>query len=785
MGTQLKRTFQRLMTPFRFFKRKPSHAGEDRQPRFPLLTRFGRFLVRRLGLFGLAIRHILSWTVGETIALLFIPLLVGTWRFIGNVGLAIRELFMLLIWRPALPLRWAFRKFIWSVWSWLARLLHRFIHWLAEHIRTFGRFIWRKTERRRTLYGRRAKSHWIVLWARWRVFVKRPHPPRTHTTLVAPRLPMPPNIKIMRITTALASVGIVLIVGFVTAQPTKPVEGSSGRIVRVILTPTPVLETPTPVPTPAIPIELTPWPTPDPLNEGGSVAFTLHQDGNSDIYVLSVGQAEAQRITSHAAPDREPVWSPDGRELAFSSRRDGNWEVYVYNLASGQLRRITNHVGYDGAPGWSPDGQWLVYDSYQADNLDIYIVKADLSQGPFRLTQNPAHDYAPVWSPGGRNIAFTSWRSGNQDIFMLSLDQVSDETAVNITASPNLQEDDPAFSPDGNYLAYHENSSGFDLIYASPLAGTRLGDAPINLGQQGRYPAWSPNSQSLFYVYSQGEQSFLIAGSPDAWGIAPQTYAANGRIQSPHWSAVTLPPDIAQNLRNIDRGGKNDPLYREALAPAKNDGAPVLLWEVAVNAPTPYLNDRVDQSFLALRDRIVQEAGWDFLGQVEGLFMDLESKPVIGLPKENWNQAGRAFDFVYEDALSLEPRLEVVREDIGSETFWRVYLRAEKQDGSQGEPLRQLPWDFRARFGAEASYFDEGGKVKDAIPAGYYVDFTALAADYGWQWLPSTTNWRTFFPGVRFWHYENRQGLTWPEAMLEIYTPEELIPIFGELPEEA
>jgi TolB protein len=165
--------------------------------------------------------------------------------------------------------------------------------------------------------------------------------------------------------------------------------------------------------------------------------------------------------------------------------------------------------------------------------------------------------------------------------------------------------------------------------------------------------------------------------------------------------------------------------------------------------------------------------------------MELESKPVIGLPKENWNQAGRAFDFVYEDALSLEPRLEVVREDIGSETFWRVYLRAEKQDGSQGEPLRQLPWDFRARFGAEASYFDEGGKVKDAIPAGYYVDFTALAADYGWQWLPSTTNWRTFFPGVRFWHYENRQGLTWPEAMLEIYTPEELTPIFGELPEEA
>ncbi len=742
-----------------------------------------------IGRLGLATRQILTWTLWETFLLLFKPPLLGFWQLLGRMGQAIRRLLFLFIWWPFTffiwrplaflykrPIRWTYFKIIWPVWHGLARLLHGAIGWTGHQIRTFAQFIWRKTERPRTLHGRRVKSRWLVWRARWRVFVQRPSPPII--VMHAPRLPVPPNIKLMRVTTALATLGIVLIVGFVTARPAKT---SSGRTVRIIVTPTPLPPTTTPIPTPDIEIVLTPWPTPDPLNEGGSVAFALNQAGNSDLYVLSVGQSEPARLTSHPAPDRDPAWSPDGRDLAFTSKRDGNWEIYVYNLPSGKLHRITTHSGYDGSPNWSPDGQWLVYDSYQAENFDIYIVKADLTQGPFRLTNDPAHDYAPVWSPDGRHLAFTSWRSGNKDIYVLSLDEISDETAVNITQSPHLAEDSPAFSPDGQFLAYHEDSTGFDLIYAAPLAeNATLATAPINLGQQGSYPAWSPNSESLFYVYNQGEQSFLIAGSPNAWGIAPQTYAANGRLQSPHWSAVTLPPDIAQNLRNIDPATDHISLFTEALSPHETADALVDLFELPVNAPSPYLSDQVDQSFLALRQRVILEAGWDFLGQLDQLFVNINGQPLPGLPREDWNQAGRAFDVTDDDALTFEPRLEIVREDIGPETYWRLYLRAERQDGSQGEPLREMPWDFRARFGAEAQYFDDGGKVKEFLPAGYYVDFTALAEDYSWQRVPATANWRTFYPGIRFWHFENRQGLTWREAMLEIYTEAEFTTVFGQ-----
>ncbi len=35
-----------------------------------------------------------------------------------------------------------------------------------------------------------------------------------------------------------------------------------------------------------------------------------------------------------------------------------------------------------------------------------------------------------------------------------------------------------------------------------------------------------------------------------------------------------------------------------------------------------------------------------------------------------------------------------VREDFGAQTYWRLYLRAQLQDGSLGEPLHSQPWDL-------------------------------------------------------------------------------------------
>ena len=731
-----------------------------------LVVRWWRFV----GRIGLALRNLLLWTVWKPLYWLSTPLrfllkvvLAPLWRLAGRMGLALRRLLTLFAWRPL---------------NWVYRLLLRPI------LALIGRFLqarWAASAPRRRRWRRHWSSRWSVWRARWRVLWRRPKPPQTAVT--APRIFNAQARRLRRIT-AIVSIGIVLFASFITLQEQQPDQVIAGsvltRIVVVTSTPGPV----TPTPRPTIPVKLTPWSTPDPLAGGGGLAFVQHTTGNSDIYVLPVGQAEPVRLTSHPAPDRQPAWRPDGGAVAFSSRRDGNWEIYVYGLSQGELVRVTHDLAFDGHPSWSPDGQWLAYESYREGNLDIYIVKADGSEGPFRLTENEALDYAPAWSPGGRHIAFVSRRAGEPDVFLLSLDDLSDETAVNLTRSPDAYEADPAFAPDGRFLAYRDARDDLSLLYALPLReGAAVTGPPVSLGQQGIHPAWSPDGQSLLYVHSRGGRDYLITGSAAGWGVTPQVYEGDGRLADPAWSAVIITPALAAAMQQIETADNDPPLFVEAIAKTETSAddkePPKLLWPIPVNAPSPYLSDQVDQSFAALRQRITAEAGWDFLGQLDHMFEPIDEQPGPDLPSRNWNKAGRAFDFAYREALAFEPRVEVVPEVIGAETYWRIYVRTAAQDGGQGEPLRALPWDFQARFGDEPRYYDSGGKFKDAIPPGYFVDFTALAADYGWGRIPAGSGWRTYFPAINFWHFENRGGLTWEQAMLELYTVNEFTAVFG------
>jgi TolB protein len=764
---------------------------------------------RFMGRIGLAIRRILSTLIFRPFSFVFrkiINFFRGLWRITGRMGLAGRGVLSAVIWRPLLaitsPLRWLYSKTLYRPFSFVSLSLQVALSWLFQatialiinSIKRFGRFTKRKIREGWQANGpfryrqrRKMRSRWLLLKARMRVALSRP--PAPNTVILAPRLPSAVRAprRLNRVATAFISASVILLVGFITTQVRQPEPtASAGEL-------SPEPQPAATVTTPRIDVEtlnltrqveqavdavqLTPWPTPDTLGSGGSVAFTIRRNGNSDIYVLTIGRPEPVRLTADPADDVEPAWSPDGRELAFSSRRDGNWEIYVLNLQSGETRRITNYSGFDGGPSWSPDGQWLVFESYRDNNLDLYIVRADGENTPIRLTENPAQDFSPVWAPGGRHIAFTSWRSGNQDIFIMSLDTASDQTAENITVSPDRYEDHPTFEGQDRYLAYDDGSTGYELVYVTPLEGYRPAERPVTVGQ-GRHPSWSPDGSSLLYAYDSGGQSHLIAGSVDAWSVAPQAYTTDGYVDDLAWSAVTLLPDLLEEQLQDVAAAQDTTLYTENVSQLGSQEL-YFLWEIDVDAPLPYLSERVDQSFDALRDRVIAEAGWDLLGQLDNMYLSLDDKPLPGQPAQSWSYAGRAFDFNYLPALADNPQVEVVREDQGSETFWRVYLRTAEQDGSMGQPLRQVPWDFRARFGFDPQYYDQGGKTKDEIPAGYYLDFTALAADYGWERVPAVERWHTFFQGIRYWHFENHQGLTWEEAMLEIYTPDELEDTFN------
>jgi TolB protein len=758
---------------------------------------------RFLGRLGIALRNILTWVgslfwrpIRWLLVSLGRPVLAvsrALLRRLGTWGVALRRKLtppILAIWRAV---QWT-APYVWEELGRLGLALYRLIAILTWPVARPATVIWRRVlgpplvslcdriTLRAMVTGRALRSKRRIQAARRQVRLRE----KLASNYSGPMPTSSGRRWWIRAVAALAALNLVLLVLLARALTyyRQPAEARLGVLStpEPTSTPTPLrLPTGTPIPT-AIPI--TPAPPPDPLATGGSVAFVLRQNGGEDIYAITAGQEQPVRLTDHQADDRSPAWSPDGTRLAFASRRDGNWELYVLDIADGSLTRLTRDIAFDGRPSWSPDGRWLVFESYQQENLDIYIMPVD-GGDPVRLTTNPAADYAPVWAPSGRHIAFVSRRSGSPDIYLLGLDDARDEVAVNISQSPEVEEDQPSWHPGGDYLAFSGTAGSQQLIYIQPMLNNLPSDDPVVIGQ-GYDSAWAPSGNALVYVHDDGNRRYLLASGINGWEAAPQVYLSECPLSSPAWSSRALPPGllVAESLGlsalDAPAGPTGMSLYEETMANPVEEGAPFTLVTLDdIQAPGPYLNDRVDDSFLALRERVIREAGWDFLGALDKMWEPMDAVPPPGLDSRSWHKAGRAFDLISDLNVGHHPVIEVVKEPMGAKTWWHVYVRTERQDGSQGEPLHRLPWNFQARYSGNISDYENGGRAKASIPPGYFIDFTELAADYGWERVPAGDTWRTFFPATLFWHFEKRQGLDWESAMLELYTDKDLREGFG------
>ena len=183
--------------------------------------------------------------------------------------------------------------------------------------------------------------------------------------------------------------------------------------------------------------------------DGRRIAFVSDRDGNLEIYVMNADGGNQTRLTSNLSDDFDPAWSPIGDKIAFSSTRDGDHEVYVMNADGSNQTNLTNNRADDAFPAWSPDGSRLIFTSDRSGNADIFIMNANGS-GQMNISNNAANDEFPSWSPAGDKIVFSSDRNGNFDIFVMN---VNGSAQTRLTTS-DKEESYPTFSPNARRITY-------------------------------------------------------------------------------------------------------------------------------------------------------------------------------------------------------------------------------------------------------------------------------------------------------------------------------------------
>jgi len=510
----------------------------------------------------------------------------------------------------------------------------------------------------------------------------------------------------------------------------------------------------------------------------GIILLSMEENGYAHLFAYLPQELPLLRLTSGEWDDVQPALSPDGKQVAFASNRDGFWDLYILEINSGEITRITNTETYEASPSWSPDGQWLAFEAYADENLDIAILSlTDGDQEPINLTLDPSSDHSPAWAPGGRQLAFVSNRNGDSDIWLADLDKTGAERYVNLSKTPHAEENHPVWTTEGTHLAWASSSQNTEYsgIY---VWDSSQPERPAHWIGNGDWPAWNTTGDQLVSIIHAPNLDYLTAYTLKG-DLLLQPTPLPGPVRGIIWPDISLPNPLAQPY--ADASVQNPPPLWHEQAEAIRTGSTL---RYALNnipdiqAPYPQLHDRVDESFTALRQRLIDEAGWDAMAGLSNAFIPLTASLDPGLG-EDWLYTGRAF--ALNPLISNAGWMIAVRQDYGSQTFWNLYLRAQLQDGSQGVPLHDPPWDLAARYDLDPRSYEAGGRYAE-VPPGYWINFTTLARQYGWERQPALPNWRTYFSGARFTEFALTGGMDWYSAMLEIYpkdillTPTHILP---------
>jgi hypothetical protein len=151
-------------------------------------------------------------------------------------------------------------------------------------------------------------------------------------------------------------------------------------------------------------------------------------------------------------------------KILFKTNRNGDEEIYALDPISGELYRINEAWVYPLAQSqlsFSPDGQRQASVQEAADRtLQIHIVDAQYNSTR-QLTAltgadigKSAINYDPAWSPNGDRIAFVSTNSGNDEIYTVTIDGAA---VQKLTENQFEWDKHPSWSPDGSQIVFFSN----------------------------------------------------------------------------------------------------------------------------------------------------------------------------------------------------------------------------------------------------------------------------------------------------------------------------------------
>lgn len=278
---------------------------------------------------------------------------------------------------------------------------------------------------------------------------------------------------------------------------------------------------------------------------------------NVDLYVMNIDGSDQKRLTRTPDSESGAVWIEEGKRIAFTSKsKDGSegQQLWVMDADGKNRAQVSQIEGGVSGFVFSPDSKKVILVAnvkYSREAKDIY---PDLPKATGRLIddlmykhwdewvteiphpfiadfdgntlanvrdimqdepyESPMKPFGGIesfaWSPDGKQLIYTSRKktgmeyavSTNSDLYLYDIESA---TTRNLTEGMMGYDTNPAFSPDGKYVAWlsmeHDGyESDKNRIFIMDMASGEKTDLTTDWDYTADAIAWNPDGKSIYFI---------------------------------------------------------------------------------------------------------------------------------------------------------------------------------------------------------------------------------------------------------------------------------------------
>jgi Tol biopolymer transport system component/DNA-binding winged helix-turn-helix (wHTH) protein len=231
--------------------------------------------------------------------------------------------------------------------------------------------------------------------------------------------------------------------------------------------------------------------------EGRTIAFTASAFARclADIYTIPLSGGAPHQLTAEGRCFDDLMWTPDGSSIVFTSNRTTLVTLWRVSAYDGQMQRETV---YPAIGSFSADGRRLVYSEHTSAEAPA-IWRADLftAGGHVLDNRNLIHTPYPEMnaqpSPDG---AWIAWRSNRSGFYEIWRSEATGGNPLQLTHLENYS-DRPAWSPDGRWIAFQSVARDSAQIFIVDAEGRNLHSISDRFYGYVT-PSWSRDGRSVY-----------------------------------------------------------------------------------------------------------------------------------------------------------------------------------------------------------------------------------------------------------------------------------------------